>query len=84
MDKITYLSRRFILWRKTDVHTISGTGKVAEGLVLPDGQCVIQWTTTTGSIGLYRNFEELLDIHGHGKCTVIRWIDEPTNQVRSS
>lgn len=77
MDKVKPQSRRFILWRYTDVSGVSGTGLVAEGVALPDGQCVMQWVTQTASIGLYRNFQELIDIHGHGKCTVIRWIDEP-------
>jgi hypothetical protein len=67
--------RRFRLRRDIDATGVSGVGFVADGVEFSDGTCVIKWTTTTGSIGIYHSAVEMIHIHGHGGSTVIHWID---------
>lgn len=55
----------FFLLRQIDDSGVSGTGIVARGVQLLDGQCVLQWTSKYRSIALYPNMTELLKIHGH-------------------
>lgn len=57
--------------RREDVSGVSGTGVVAVGVVLPDGQCVMQWVTDLSSTTIYRNLNDLIAIHGHGGRTTI-------------
>jgi len=68
--------RRFRLKRTDDVHEMSGVGYVAEGVQFSDGMCVIKWSSTTSSIGIYHSEPDLIHIHGHGGKTTIEWIDE--------
>lgn len=75
MDGLKYKSKRFVLWRLIDDNQRSGIGLVAEGVQFPTGMCVMQWLTEPGSIGLYKDAQELIEIHGHGRSTVIRWLD---------
>ncbi len=76
--------RRFYVVRKEDETGVSGTGIVAEGVVFWDGTCVIKWTTDTSSIGIYKSHVEMIHLHGHGGRTVIKWIDEKSQQEESN
>lgn len=67
--------RRFLLVRSVDVSGISGTGKVAEGVVFHDGQCVISWFGQYHTIEVHPNVETVLAIHGHSGKTTIQFID---------
>ena len=67
--------RRFYIQRNEDVHGLSGTGRVAEGVKFPDGTCVIKWNSNTSSIAIYNNIEELEYLHGHDGKTIVVWID---------
>lgn len=62
----------FILDRKEDESGISGTGAVAEGVEFSDGTCVLHWFNNDGSVGVYRNLENVERVHGHGGKTVIK------------
>lgn len=67
-DKI----KPFYLFRKTDVHGISGTGIIGLGAVLPSGRCIFEWTASNHpTITLFQNLEEIELIHGHGDKTKI-------------
>lgn len=68
--------RTFSLIRNEDIHGISGTGRVAQGVEFDDGTCVLNWTTTHQSTGIYPNIAELEAIHGHEGRTVVVF-DEP-------
>lgn len=68
--------RRFYLERVTDSSGVSGTGRVASGAKFPTGKCVLCWNTQFSSVAVYDSLEELMAIHGHGGCTVLRWIDD--------
>ena len=65
--------RTFYLERVVDVTGISGTGVISQGVEFSDGTCVMKWLTDTSSIGIYNSIEELIQIHGHGGNTVLRW-----------
>jgi hypothetical protein len=67
--------RQFELWRSVDESGVSGTGKVAHGVEFEDNQCVMFWLTATASLGIYKDAELLIKIHGHNGATVLRWID---------
>jgi len=63
--------QEFYLLRHKDIHGKSGEGIVARGVILPLGDIVIQWITVTSSITLFRNLEQVSEIHGHGDATEI-------------
>lgn len=67
--------RLFYLDRATDVSGISGTGKVAEGVVFGDGQCVIRWLGKVHSIAVYPTMQDLMKVHGHDGATTVVFED---------
>jgi hypothetical protein len=72
----TSTMRRFLLDRREDVSGTSGTGLVAEGVVFTDGTAVLRWTRSKCSTVIYENIVDLIDVHGHGGKTKIRWLDD--------
>lgn len=50
---------------------MSGTGKVAEGVILPTGVTVMWWIVPPYSVGVYPSAEALVELHGHGKDTSV-------------
>lgn len=64
----------FRLVRNEDVSGVSGTGSVASGVEFPDGQVVMRWHNT-GSLGIYKDRDQLMSIHGHDGKTELEWID---------
>lgn len=59
--------RRFHLDRRVDESGMSGTGRVAEGVELPNGVCVMWWLRPPYSIQMYQSVADLVQVHGHGK-----------------
>lgn len=72
-----YRGRRFVIFRNHDVSGISGTGVIAEGIEFPSGKAVMHWVADgkPQSLGVYESTDELIQIHGHGGLTEIRWVD---------
>lgn len=68
------VARLFHLVRKNDVSGVSGTGIVALGTEYPNGKCTISWNHELSCIGVYDSLEQLIEIHGHGGDTVVRFI----------
>lgn len=66
--------RLFHLDRIRDETGVSGTGIVAEGVEFSDGRCAMRWMTPTRSTTVFDSIDELLTVHGHGRCTVVRWL----------
>lgn len=66
--------RLFDLVRYRDETGVSGTGKVAEGVLFADGQCVMRWCTSTRSTAIYETIADLIRIHGHNGATQVRWV----------
>lgn len=75
-DRLTIM-QRFHLVRHVDVSGSSGTGVVAEGVVLSDGRAVMHWLRAPCSTQTYRHVQEILDIHGHGGRTHVEVLDHP-------
>lgn len=66
------MSRSFFLNRKVDETGISGTGRVAEGVLFRNGKCVISWLTEHTSVAVYDSMGQVVAIHGHnGKTEVV-------------
>ena len=74
-------SRRFHLQRDTDITGVSGTGRVADGILWPDGTVSIRWTGSMPSTVFWHSIANALHVHGHGGHTTIVWDDpEPPAQ----
>jgi hypothetical protein len=69
----------FYLERNEDESGVSGTGKVAQGIVFDDGTCDMRWLTKIASTAIYDNLETLEYIHGHGGKTKVKIIFESSN-----
>ena len=63
--------RRLHLQRSTDQSGVSGTGRVAEGVVFDDGTVVLRWLGDVRSTVVFDNIAEVELIHGHGGDTAI-------------
>ena len=68
--------RRFYFQRDIDETGISGTGKVAEGVVFPNGKCAFSWNTKIASVVIYDSIEDAITVHSHGGKTKIIFVDE--------
>jgi hypothetical protein len=76
-------TRPFYLQRKEDETGISGTGIVALGAEFyPSGLCVLKWLTSTSSLGVYDNKNELIEIHGHEGKTEFIYGNPPKKRGR--
>ena len=64
--------RLFYLQRDIDESGVSGTGKVAEGVIFSDGKCAMRWLTETASTAFYDSLKDVELIHGHGGKTKVR------------
>ena len=73
--KMTQNQRRFELIRREDETGVSGTGRVAEGCSFSDGKCAVRWLSECASWVLYDNVQSVMQVHGHGGKTMIRWLD---------
>lgn len=70
---------RFWLVRDEDETGVSGTGKIASGVMFGDGSCALRWNTAMKSTAVYASHDDLMGIHGHGGKTRCVWVDrEPT------
>lgn len=67
--------KRFHFERKQDVSGISGTGRVAEGVILSTGEVVLNWLGEHSSINIYHSINDVNFIHSHGSCTSIIFDD---------
>jgi hypothetical protein len=76
------MMRRFILVREVDVTGVSGTGKVAEGVVFADGTVAIRWLGDTPSTVVWASLDHAMRVHGHNGATVARMIDEDYGTVQ--
>jgi hypothetical protein len=64
--------KTFHLYRHEDESGVSGTGRVAQGVVFDDGQAVLRWLGEHPSTTVYPNIGEVKAIHGHqGKTEVV-------------
>ena len=74
--------RLFELHREVDETGISGTGKVAQGVIFDNGQCALTWLTKHTSVAVYPDIETVVAIHGHdGKTRVLQVCDYDDDKV---
>jgi hypothetical protein len=64
--------KEFYLYRRNDESGISGTGRVAQGVVFDDGRVVVVWLSDTSSINIYNSLGDVKSIHGHEGKTEVR------------
>ncbi|WP_369214416.1 hypothetical protein [Streptomyces flavofungini] len=75
------MSRRFHLQRDHDVTGMSGTGRVADGILWPDGTVSVRWAGDRPSTVFWERLEDAAHVHGYGGHTRIVWDDpEPPTQ----
>lgn len=67
--------RRFYLQRDTDETGVSGTGRVADGVLWPDGTATVRWRERPASTGVWASLSEVEQVHGHHGMTRVVWID---------
>lgn len=67
--------KRFTLQRNEDITGVSGTGKVAEGVLFSTGWVALTWLTDINSLVFYPDIKNVEHIHGHGGATKIVWLD---------
>lgn len=72
----TELPRRFHLQRDTDITGVSGTGRVADGVLWPDGSVAIRWRGDRPSSVHWDRIADAEHVHGHGGATRLVWDDE--------
>ena len=67
----------FYLQRDQDLSGLSGTGRVADGVLWPDGSCCVRWRSETSSVSVWSSFSDMVKIHGHNGATRILFPGEP-------
>lgn len=72
--------RTFGLIRDHDVTGISGTGRVADGVLWPDGTVSVRWRGDRPSVVHWGGLDDVEHVHGHGGHTRIAWDDEPFDE----
>ena len=74
--------RRFYVLRVTDPTGVSGTGRIVEGVIFPDGKTVLKWRLPTSSLVVSDSFEEFREIylHKHHLCNTLVFVDNGTEE----
>lgn len=73
----TSAPRRFFLQRDTDVTGVSGEGRVADGVLWPDGTVSVRWRGEHPStVSWDRGLDSVNHVHAHGGATQVIWLDE--------
>lgn len=67
--------KRFHFKRNEDETGNSGTGIVAEGVLLTTDKVVVNWLTRWPTISIYDSLEDAIYLHGHDGKTELVWID---------
>lgn len=61
----------FYLHRKEDESGISGTGRIAQGIVFDNGKVALTWLSEHPTVTVYDNLGEVRAIHGHSGKTEV-------------
>lgn len=57
--------KQFYLNRTDDISGVSGTGIIGQGVILPSGRVVMEWTTKHKSIAIYDSIDKIQVLHAH-------------------
>ena len=75
-DQSSGTMKRFHLQRKVDETGISGTGRVAEGVVFSNGWVSLAWMKGGfPAVTFYSRVEDVLSVHGHQGKTILVFED---------
>ena len=61
----------FYLKRVEDESGVSGTGRIAQGLIFDNGKVALAWLSEHPSMTIYDSIGEVRAIHGHGGKTEV-------------
>ncbi len=66
------MAKIFHLKRTEDESGVSGTGRIAQGIIFDNGKVALTWLSDHPSVTVYDNIGEVRAIHGHeGKTEVV-------------
>ena len=66
------MAKLFYLQGTQDENGISGTGRIAQGIIFDNGKVALTWLSDTPCTGVYDSIGDVRSIHGHeGKTEVI-------------
>ena len=66
------MAKTFYLRRTEDESGVSGTGRIAQGIIFDNGRVAMTWLSEHPSVTVYDNIGEVTAIHGHdGKTEVV-------------
>ena len=65
------MAKIFYLKRVEDESGISGTGRIAQGVIFDNGKVALTWLSDTPSTGIYDSIGDVRSIHGHEGKTEI-------------
>lgn len=68
--------KRFELHRDEDSSGVSGTGRVAEGVIFSNGKVALTWLTKYSSVSIYDDIEAAIHNHGHAGKTRFVFLDD--------
>lgn len=63
--------KAFYLLRHTDVHSNSGVGVVAEGIIFDSGMCAMTWLTKYPTVTVFDKITTVKKLHGHEGLTEV-------------
>jgi len=67
-----FMAKLFYLHRVEDDSGVSGTGRIAQGVIFDNGKVALTWLSDTPSTGVYDSIGDVHTIHGHeGKTEVL-------------
>lgn len=81
------MAKLFYLHRAEDDSGISGTGRIAQGVIFDNGKVALTWLSEHPSVAMYDNIGDVRAIHGHeGKTEVIMETDwkRSFNELKSA
>ena len=65
------MAKIFHLHRVEDESGVSGTGRIAQGIVFDNGKVALTWLSDHPSVTVYDTLGEIHAIHGHGGKTEV-------------
>ena len=81
------MAKIFHLHRVEDESGISGTGRIAQGVIFDNGKVALSWLSEHPSVSMYDNIGDVRAIHGHeGKTEIIMEVDwkRSFNELKSA
>lgn len=73
--------RRFHFNRTEDQSGVSGTGRVAEGVLFDNGLIALSWMSIHKCVNVYASVAEMQAVHGHEGKTELIWTDPDPHVV---